>query len=74
MTETAVKYRNPAWLYEGQVVYIDPRLAGLRGLPSGTGMKCRVEAAHGDHGLVVSERFGFRRLMSKWDMWLLPEK
>jgi hypothetical protein len=62
--------RNPDYLYEGQTVYVDPRLAGLRDLPPGTGMKCRVEAAHGDHGLLVNERFGFRRLVSRWEMWV----
>jgi hypothetical protein len=66
--------KNPPWLYEGLVVYVDPRLAGVYDRKPGTGLRCVVTAAHGDHGRVENEAYHFSRLLSRWQMWLPLEK
>jgi hypothetical protein len=63
--------RNPDWLHEGQSVYIDARMAGITGCKAGTGLRCKVEVAHGDAGLLVNEKYNFRKLVSRWEMWIL---
>lgn len=58
-----MRARNPDWLYDGQIVYVDARMVKPDCKP-GTGLRCVVETAHGDAGLVVNEKYKFRRLMS----------
>ena len=64
---------NPSWLYEGQIVYVDASLATKDAKP-GQGLPCRVTAACGDAGRVVSTiaRYPFEQLMLIDDLWVGP--
>ena len=64
---------NPPYLYEGQIVYIRPILAGIKGTKPGTGLRCKVEMAFGDAGILSNEERNFRELVSRWDMWVIPK-
>ncbi len=63
-------YENPSFFYEGMEVWIDCRLAGIKDRPPGCGLRCLVVAPHGDTARVVNEKYGFDRLMSKWDCYI----
>ena len=64
-----VKTKNPDYLYIGQEVFIPARVV-VPDCKPGTGLRCKVEVAHGDAGVVVNENYKFRRLVSRWDMWV----
>ena len=68
-----MRTKNPDWLYDGQIVYVNARLV-LPDIAPGTGLRCIVESAHGDHGLIVNKERNFRRLMSRWNMWVIIEE
>ena len=56
-------YPIPDYLYEGQEVIVsvihDGKCKGLR---------CKVIAAHGNHGRIANEAYNYDRLISRWDM------
>lgn len=64
-----MKTKNPDWLYEGQIVYITARVVHPHCKP-GTGLRCVVQTACGDAGILVNESYNFRRLVSRWDMYI----
>lgn len=65
-----MRYINPSFLNDGMTVWIDCRLAGIRGKKPGIGLKCSVVAAHGNHGLLENTQYKFRKLVSIWDMYV----
>ncbi len=60
---------NPPYLYEGQIVYVSARHVHPK-CKLGMGLKCKVDVAYGDSGVVVNKNYRFRRLLSRWDMFI----